>query len=321
MKKFTRFLLVLVLVLLAGLLVLNYKLGDIVKASAEKFGPVALKVPVKLESADFRLLRGYVELKGLQIGNPDGFKTPNAFSLDRIVVDLDPKSLFSDTIVIREILVEAPEVTYERGLRTSNLGALIDGMSPEKTDAEPAPEPEPEPASGKKVVIDRVLVSAGQINLSAGIMMGQAVPIPLPRVELKGIGREKEGASPVEAVVEIVKAIVGSAVSAAGAVVELAGDGVKAAGRMAGDAVGAAGSAAKATAGAVGDAAGATAGAIGDAAGAVGRGAGAAVGAAGDAAKGLVRGVGGLVGMGKDKPEQNEEEASADPDQDPASAK
>jgi len=56
------------------------------------------------------------------VGNPEGFKTESVFQLNQIRVILDPKSLLTNRIHIREILIDAPEITYEVGLSGSNIG-------------------------------------------------------------------------------------------------------------------------------------------------------------------------------------------------------
>jgi hypothetical protein len=60
---------------------------------------------------------GQGTLRGLSVGNPKGFKTPTAFELDEISLTLDIGSITSDPIVIKEIVVSAPRVTYELGPR------------------------------------------------------------------------------------------------------------------------------------------------------------------------------------------------------------
>ena len=125
-------------------------------------------VTTTLKGASVSLLSGRVRLSGLHIGNPQGFKTESLFDVHTIEVKLKLSSLLSDTIVIEKILVEAPEITFERGIRQSNFGALIEGLSRKSGGAEkPAPEAKPSDASkpGKKVVIDELTVSDGKVKL------------------------------------------------------------------------------------------------------------------------------------------------------------
>jgi hypothetical protein len=188
------------LVLLAILvLLINYAMGPIVKAAVEKAGPLVAGVPIKLEQSHFRLLRGVIDLKGFELGNPEGFKTPCAIRVNEVAVDIDVKSLFSDTIVIKRIYIKAPEVTYELGLGKSNIGRILEKL---ESGQKPAPE---EKKSGKKVIIEDFLMEGGTVKLGATLTMGAAAPIPLPAIHLTNLGKEegRKGASPVEVVKKI----------------------------------------------------------------------------------------------------------------------
>ena len=311
MKKFLKGLaIVLVLLVVIFVVVANFFLGSIVKQGVETAGPAVLGVPMKLESAQFALLRGHISLRGFVLGNPKGFKTEKAISVGEITVDIDVKSLLSDTIIIKRIYIHAPDVTYELGLGKSNIGRILEqaGGSAEESEGESKPETKEEPpaekSGGKKVVIDEILIEKGKVHVSATMAMGAAAPIPLPTIRLTDIGKEedKKGVSPLEVVRRVLGAILGSVGKLVTGTVGLVGDGVKAVGGVAMDAAGAVGDGAKAVGGAAVDVAGATVGAVGDGAKAVG-------GAVGDGAKAVGRGAGkvvdGVTGIfKKDKPDE-----------------
>jgi len=252
------------IVLLLLVVVLLVFTSQVVKHSINTVGPVVMGVPVSVESAHVFPLRGIVKLKNLVVGNPEGFKTASLFDMTELSIRYKPLSIFTDTIIVNEILVNAPKVTYESTLSGSNVGALEKSMGGKKEkDKEKPAEKEP----GKKVIIERFLLTGGQVNLSLPGMMGTALPIPLPTIELKDIGKEKEGASLTDALGDIFGAIfaaVGNVVMASG---KLIGDGAK----LVGDGVVAAG-------GAVADGASAVGRGVADGASAVGRGVAGAVG-------------------------------------------
>ena len=58
------------------------------------------KTSASLEDVDLSLFSGNIALKGLKIGNPQGFAAPNAFELGQISVKFDPKSLLTSKIII-----------------------------------------------------------------------------------------------------------------------------------------------------------------------------------------------------------------------------
>jgi hypothetical protein len=244
MKWIKRILIVLLLLVVAVVLVLNFFLGDLVKKGAETAGPAALGVPVTLEKAEFRLLRGQVKLHGLVVGNPEGFNTPSLFQFSQVEVKLKPASLLSDTIIIEKVLIEAPVITYERGLRTSNINKLLDQLESEpkpEPSKEPAPPAKAEPKAGKKVIIEDFLINGAKVNVSLTALGGSSATLPLPPIHLTDIGKEKEGGASVKDVIrQVFNAILKSVTQLVGASGELLGKGAKAIGEGAKEAGGAA---------------------------------------------------------------------------------
>ncbi len=326
MKWFVRILLVLLVLIAALVLTADYTLGTIVVKAVNTAGPAALGVPLKLEDASFQIFRGHLTLRGFLLGNPEGFKTEKAISVDEVTVELDPKSLLSDTLVIKRIYVNAPDVTYELGLGKSNIGRILEqaGGSTEAGAVKEKPEKKPiaEEKPGKKVVIEDLLIQNGRVRVSATMALGAAAPIPLPEIRLRDIGKEKQGASPIEVIRQVLGAIVGSvtkvvsgaAVDAAGKTAEVIGDGAKAVGSAAADAAGKTagmvGDGAKAVGGAAVNAAGKTADVVGDGAKAVG---GAVVDAGAAVGKGAGKVIGGVTGIFK-----SNETAQEPPSEQPA---
>jgi uncharacterized protein involved in outer membrane biogenesis len=221
----------LVALFIVAMLVLNVFLGDIVEQAVRKGGPIVLGVPVELESADMRLLRGKIGITGLSVGNPEGFKTDNLFSLGSIKIDIAPASIFSDTIHIRSIEIVAPEITYERGLKSSNISALIDSLEGEETDEEETAEEKPEKkekqSGGKRVIIDRLSITGGRVKLSTKLAGGLAAPVPLPPIVMHDIGKESNGAEIIDVIKQVLPAVARATATAATAVIKIAGEGLE----------------------------------------------------------------------------------------------
>ncbi|HMO03150.1 MAG TPA: hypothetical protein PKC67_10095 [Kiritimatiellia bacterium] len=285
MKKLLKFILVVVLLLVIALV---FFAGPVVKNAVNQAGPGIMGVPVTLGDAKVSLLQGRIHLKDLVVGNPEGFKTDNLFAMGALNVEIDMASLFTDTIVVREIAVIRPEVTYEMTLSGSNVGALQEQMAGDAepaTDApveEEAPAPADEAKAGKRVIIEKFVLNEGQINLSLPAMMGTAVPLPLPPIELTDIGKEKpEGLTDV--IGDIFSAIFGAVTKVVTSSGKLLGDGVKAVGQGA-----------AAVGGVAVDGVTAVGGVAVDGAAAVG---GAAVGAGKAVGKGVANAVGGVLNV------------------------
>ncbi len=303
MKWIRNILIVLVLLAVGLVAFLRYLGGATIKQAVNTGGPMALGVPVKLETAKLRPLAGHLHLGGLFVGNPEGFKTASLFELGQIEIDLEPRSLLSDTIRIKRIDIQNPKITMERGLRSSNLGALLEQLEQkqgEKSEA-PAEKKAPPAEGGKKVVIDEITIAGAKLNVSLTAMGGFAAPIDLPSITLRDIGKEKEGARLTDVLTDIVRAILGSVTKVATSAGELVGDGAQLIGDGAAAVGGAAVDGATAVSGAAVDGVKAVGGAAADGVKAVGGAAAAAGGAVLDGAGSVLRGVGGLLGGGEKK--------------------
>ena len=233
MKKSTNIAGGIVVVLVLAFGALEFALNPIVEKIVNAAAPAALGVPVTLQGADLSLARGRAALTGLHVGNPEGYKTDGLLDLGSVTVRLDVSSLLSDIIVVREIAIDGLVVTYEKGLLNSNLGALIDQLSA----AEKAPEAAGETGKekpGKKVVIEKIVIADSHMTLSvtgaAALTGGGALPIPLPKITLTDLGKEKEGVTLVEAVAHVLKAVAGATGTALAGSAKLLGQGAEAVG-------------------------------------------------------------------------------------------
>lgn len=221
-KKILGFGLVVLLVLAVIVIFLTSK---VVENAINRAGPVALGVPVKVESVRAYPLRGNIHIKGLLIGNPEGFKTDHLFSMGELNVDVSARSLLTDTIIIHKIEVVAPEISYEMTLRGSNIGALQESLAGDKKDKEAEAEVETE--GGKKLIIENFIISDGMVRLSLPGMMGTAVPLPLPAIHLTDIGKEEEGASLTDVIGKVFGAVFSAVTQVVSASGKLVGDGAK----------------------------------------------------------------------------------------------
>jgi len=224
------------LIILVALIVF-FTLNSIVKTGVETVAPKVTGTTVTLESVSISALTGKGTIKGLVIGNPEGFKTPHAFSLGTVRVDIDLPSLMSDKIIIEEIYIDAPEVTYEMGLSGSNIGKIQENV---EAFSGPSSEEEEDEAEGKKIQINHFVFKNAKIGLSAKLLQGSQLSVPLPSVELNDIGKEEDGISIAKAAKEVFTPLTNQITAVAKAGIanakELAASGVDAA-RKAGGAV------------------------------------------------------------------------------------
>ncbi len=197
MKKILiRVALVLVVLLVIAVVAIALSLDKIIKKAVETVGPQLTQVEIRLDGVSVSPLSGGGSIKGLFVGNPQGYKTPSAIQVGRASLSVQPSSLLSDKIVIRSIDVQAPEITFEGDLKGNNISQLLKNVEASTGGGEAKPEqPQPAPAAGagKKLQVDDFVISGGKIKLSTGLLAGKAVTVPLPTIHLTGLGTGPDG--------------------------------------------------------------------------------------------------------------------------------
>lgn len=205
MKKFIiRLLIALVIIVVLAVLGVTLFLDRAIKAGVESIGPKVVGVDVKLRSVSLSPLSGSGGLKGLVVGNPPGFKTPWAINVGSASLALEPRSLLSDKIIIKSIIVEAPQIAFETDLRANNLNKILanvqgaaggSGQQPGKPE-EPAQPTEAKAA--KKLQVDDFIVKGGKIHVSVTTLGGQSATVALPEIHLQDLGKGPDGITAAE---------------------------------------------------------------------------------------------------------------------------
>ena len=212
--------LALVLVLL---LTIPLWLGSTITTVANKVAPAYTGTPFSLDGVSINPYTGKYRVTKLNLGNPQGYSVPTAFSVSNVYVDVEMSSLFSDTIHIREITINDTYVSYVSNEGTNNfewIGAHVESKIGAKEKPE---EVEEEKKPGKKVVIDKLTIAGTWVKL-------KILPeMPIPTITLTDIGKEKGGATWSEVGNQLMEAVM-KASSAVGkgltSAVDLLGDGL-----------------------------------------------------------------------------------------------
>ncbi len=217
MKKALPGIAVLVVLGIAGSLWwLSRSLDSQMASAIRVYGSEIAGVRVSLSDVRIAVADGSATLHGLVVGNPPGFKTPQALSLDEVSLKLDVGSLTTDVIRIKEMSIVKPDVTYEYTLGGSNLDALQRNVERYVAgqgvgNSEPAQD-----SPGKKLVIEHVTIKNGTVNVSADILDGKAVVMPIPDLQMTDIGKQSNGATVGEAMKSIMSALIQSVTASIG---------------------------------------------------------------------------------------------------------
>src|SRR5258706_12079235 len=106
-----------IILVIIGALGIHFFLDGAIKRGVQTVGPKLTKVEVKLDSVHLSLFSGSGKLKGLVVGNPQGFKTASAINLGSASLTVKPGSVFSPKVQVPTVNVEGPEVTLETSLQ------------------------------------------------------------------------------------------------------------------------------------------------------------------------------------------------------------
>ena len=188
-----------------------------IKKGVETYGPKVTQTPVTLESVNLSVLSGSGSLKGLFVGNPEGFKSENIFELGQVDIQLDKGSLLTDTIVINQIHIIEPSISYEKKLTTSNLKELQKNIEAFTGPKEATADEDAAKGSSKNLVIKELIIDDGTIYVGA---FGVGQTVPLPRIEMTDIGQ----AGTETNAADVINEILGKVLTSIGPAIANAGD-------------------------------------------------------------------------------------------------
>ena len=200
-----------VVIAIVGGVLLYMNLGKVLKSGIERFGPTYTGTSVTVESVSLSPFTGDGEIRGLVVGNPDGYTTEHAVRVDRVSLKVDVASLKSDKAIVRDITVENAEINYETGLRGgSNIKAIHEHVK----------SMVPQSESETKLQIDRLAFSGGTIHFTVKDLPAKLAPpaIALKPITLTDMGTGPDGVTPGEVIKKVADPLFGQIKDAAAGV-------------------------------------------------------------------------------------------------------
>lgn len=163
----------------------------LIKKTVETAGPKFLQTSVTLGKVDFRPVQGHLTLQDLHIGNPKGFSDRDLFALKSISIDLQPKTLFGNKIIINKIMIDNVSAHYEIANGTNNIAVVQKNVAgkPKPASAKSAVPAAKETGKPEKTVVIKDL-TLKDAEVSAAIS-GISMSLPLPTIHMKDIGENK----------------------------------------------------------------------------------------------------------------------------------
>jgi len=198
---------------IGGALWLAFSLDSLVKSAIERYGPEITGVSVNVGAVNLSPRDGHGSIKSLRLGNPKGYKTARALALGEISIVLDPMTLGSDVIRIREIIVSGADITYEQLNNVTNLEAIqrnVEAYTRSIGGGQPG-------AGGpqKKMIIDSLVIRSSKVNLNSALTAGGTMSVALPDLHLRDIGKRSNGATAGEVTRQVISALAASVTRAA----------------------------------------------------------------------------------------------------------
>lgn len=216
-RTITTIVLIVVALLIVTLIVIGVNLGGIVKKGVEVYGPQMTQTTVTVDSVTLSILTGSAKITKLVVGNPQGYKSPQAISVGTVAVGLNPMSLASQKIVIRSIKVESPQVTFEGGLSGNNLSQILDNVnSSGKSSGTLSTNAAAQPKSEKKFEVDDLLISGAKADVMLTSPIQRQVSLTLPNIHLTDLGTDGDGITAADLTQRILSAITTTTIETVG---------------------------------------------------------------------------------------------------------
>lgn len=239
MKKIIiRIAIVLVVLMVVAVVAVGFFLGDIIKVGMNTVGPKITQTAFTVNSVSVSMLTGSAGVKGLVIGNPEGYKGSSAISVGKASVGVAPFSVLSDKIVIKSVEVQDAEITFVGNpIGANNLNKIMDNVNvmagAPATNAPAQTTGAKKPA--KKLEVDDFLITGAKVQFNG-------VTLPLPPIHLTDLGKGPDGITAAELVKDVLgevttatlKAVVSSATNVGKAAEKAVGDNVNKIGKSLG---------------------------------------------------------------------------------------
>lgn len=200
-----------VVVVVAAIVIFGLSnINQLIKTAVETVGSEVTQTSVTLNSADLSLSEGRGELVGLVVNNPAGYESDYAFSMERIAINVDTRSLTEPVIVIKEIVIDGAAIIAEIKENTdSNLQDILDKISAGGNSKPSANDQAANSSENVKLMVERLRF----INGSARVIAAQfgEKTLSIPAIEINDVGDKKTGLSPAQLTQALIKPIIAKA--------------------------------------------------------------------------------------------------------------
>ena len=175
-------------------------MNEFLKPLIEDVGSRALGVDVTIGDIDVVIEEKKVTVSDIRIGNPQGYKRPEAIKIKSIVIAAE--SLGSDLLLFDRVEVHETNVNLEVKQGGTNLGDI------KKNIAQTTPQEQAKPKTDMKVIIRDVYVRKAQLNPSVTLINKDLAYITVPDIHVQGVGEKENGIVAREAIEQVLAAVI-----------------------------------------------------------------------------------------------------------------
>jgi len=174
-------------------LAVMFRLNTIVKSAIEDIGTEMTGTAVTVDRVLISPFSGKGRVTGFRVANPEGFDHEYALEVDDFAIELEIRSVFSDEVIVNEIVITTPAIIMEQKLTGNNINSILGNIrsvsAGETTD--------------KRLVIEHFLLTDGSVAMYLDIGGERSFHAEIATIELTDLGR----GGGQEAVEDIVKEI------------------------------------------------------------------------------------------------------------------
>lgn len=205
MFKLIKFIFILLILAVIGAFVY---LNMFLKSDAAKYASAMTGTNVGISYVSLSPTTGNIEVGGIDIGNPKGFKSTNAIEFGSIAAEIDAKSIIEDTVIVKNVTIDNPVIYYEVGINGDNLRQLVKNIKRSAGGSGTS-------ANSKEVIIENLYLRNAKV-IMAGDFFGYKAgeELEIDDIHLQNIGTGKNGATPEQVTEQVLAKIIDEIVSA-----------------------------------------------------------------------------------------------------------
>jgi hypothetical protein len=196
----------LIVLLLTGFLILSLTIDSIIKSNIEKVGSEMTGTMVTVSSVSVSPFSGQGTVKGLRIANPEGYSTEHAIVVDDLFIKMNIRSLWSDLIVIEEVVATGPAIYVEQKLPGNNLRTIMNNINEAASRGTP---------TDSEMMIDHFLLKDGSVDLYTEIGGERSARVEMAEIELNNLGSDNGRAATEQVIRQIADRVIEQALRSA----------------------------------------------------------------------------------------------------------